>query len=211
MKKSVLLSILFHAILIIGVYAWRSEPKKWNAARTFYQVELVSMAQAMEKAPIKQVAPLSVPKAETPSINVAKQPKKETTPSRKEQKPEAPSKQVSESKVVDQSGTGSSKLTVDIKDFPFSYYLNLLQYRVQENWQPPFQTAEPDEKIIAVVRFRVLRQGRIVDVVLEQSSNRYLYDQAAQRAVYLAAPLPPLPDEFSGEYLTVYIEFEGLW
>jgi TonB family protein len=61
-----------------------------------------------------------------------------------------------------------------------------------------------------VVGFQVLRNGKIVNINIEKSSGRYLFDQAAQRAVYSANPLPPLPDEFGGEHLSVHIEFEGI-
>ena len=86
-----------------------------------------------------------------------------------------------------------------------------MRHRIQENWQPPFQQTNSDDKLVAIVGFRVLKNGQIVDVMLENSSGRFLYDQAAQRAVYAASPLPPLPGDFPGEQLTVHIEFEELW
>ncbi len=58
----------------------------------------------------------------------------------------------------------------------------------------------------AVVGFRVLRDGNVTGITLEAPSNRFLFDQAAQRAIYAMGKLPPLPQEFSGDFLTVHIE-----
>jgi outer membrane biosynthesis protein TonB len=42
---------------------------------------------------------------------------------------------------------------------------------------------------------------------VEQSSGIPLFDRSCQRAVLEAAPLPPLPREYMGEYLGVHFPF----
>lgn len=208
MKNSILISFGLHILLIILLLILPSRPKRWNKSSTIYPVELISMAQIMsvpsvKKEEIKTVPPTEKPKEE--AVNISKTDVKKRT----EVKKELPTESVQ--KPSKPAPVGSSGLKIDTQDFPFAYYLTILQNRIQSNWQPPYQTAAQQEIMSTVVGFQVLRNGKIVNVSVEKSSGRYLFDQAAQRAVYSANPLPPLPDEFNGEFLSVHIEFEGMW
>ena len=208
MKNSVSISFVAHILLFVILLLWRSAPARWNKAATIYPVELVSMAQIMENVSDKKEEIKAVQKPEKPkeeAINISKIPVKKRTETKKES-PTHPVQQPTKP-IASESGG----LKIDAKDFPFAYYLTILQNRVQSNWQPPFQTSTQQEKMSTVIGFQVLRNGKIVNINIEKSSGRYLFDQAAQRAVYSANPLPPLPDEFSGDHLSVHIEFEGIW
>jgi TonB family protein len=208
MKNSVLASFILHILIITFFVVWRSEPKRWTKTSTIYPVELVSMVQIKENRGVKKEEVKTVPKPEKPkeeAINISKAPVKK----RSEEKRESPTEPVQQPTAPTAFGSGGLK--IDTKDFPFAYYLTILQNRVQNNWNPPYQTSTQQEKMSTVVGFQVLRNGKIVNVSVEKSSGRYLYDQAAQRAVYSANPLPPLPDDFNGEFLSVHIEFEGIW
>lgn len=107
----------------------------------------------------------------------------------------------------DSTVSGSNRMNIEIPNFPFAYYLNILKFRIQENWRPPPGRRQRET---AVVKFVVSRQGKISNIVLVKGSGKHHFDQAAQRAVYYADPLPPLPPDFLEEFLTVHIEFEGL-
>lgn len=208
MKNSVLTSFIVHFLLIIIAIFWRSEPKRWTKATSIYPVELVSMIQIKESPVIQKEEMKTVQQSEKPkeeAINISKKAVKKQA----EQKREVPKESAPTPKVPAASESGGLKINTG--DFPFSYYLTILQNRIQNNWQPPYQTSAQQEKMLTVIAFQVLRNGKIANVALEKSSGRFLYDQAAQRAVYSANPLPPLPDEFRGEFLSVHIEFEGMW
>ncbi len=208
MKNSIVISLVAHILTFVILLLWRSAPARWNKAATIYPVELVSMAQIRENVAAKKEEIKAVQKPEKPkeeAINISKTPAKKRT----ETKKETPTEPVQKPAAAAVAETGGLK--IDTKDFPFAYYLTILQNRIQNNWQPPFQTSTQPEKMSTVVGFQVLRNGKIVNINIEKSSGRYLFDQAAQRAVYSANPLPPLPDEFGGEHLSVHIEFEGKW
>lgn len=208
MKNSVFVSFALHILIIIFLLVYPSKPKRWTKTSTIYPVELVSMVQIKENPSVKKEEVKTVSKPEKPkeeAINISNKPVKK----RSEVKKESPAEPVIQPKTPAASESGGLK--IDTKDFPFAYYLTILQNRVQNNWNPPYQTSTQQEKISTIVGFQVLRNGKIVNVSVEKSSGRYLYDQAAQRAVYSANPLPPLPDEFNGEFLSVHIEFEGIW
>ena len=204
MKHSIFLSLILHIVVIAGLQFWRMTPRSTVKTPTIYQIELISAPLVME-----QKANLAETKPEMPAPIVIPKPKKEVVKSQSTEKKEPAKEQLKTSKATENVGT--SQIKIDAKDFPFVYYLNLIRYRIQENWQPPFQAVEQKEKLSAIIGFRILRTGKIVDVKLENSSGRFLFDQATQRAVYSTAKLPPLPDEFIGEYLTVHLEFEGAW
>jgi TonB family protein len=51
------------------------------------------------------------------------------------------------------------------------------------------------------------RDGSIDSPEVEESSGSFLFDQAAKRAVIQASPLPPLPREFTDDYLGVHFSF----
>jgi protein TonB len=89
------------------------------------------------------------------------------------------------------------------ESFPFTYYLNRVLALIESNWfRPP---APPDTR--CRVRCVIDRAGRLLEAGLEQESASAAFDRAALRAVYAAAPLPPLPQGFGGATLTLHLEF----
>ena len=95
-------------------------------------------------------------------------------------------------------GAGSSD-----EAFPFTYYLNRVLAVIESNW---FRPAVPPGSR-CTVRCVIDRSGRLVEAGLEQESPSPAFDRAALRAVYAAAPFPPLPQGFGGSRLTLHLEF----
>jgi protein TonB len=76
---------------------------------------------------------------------------------------------------------------------------------VAQKWRtddvdPRVQTAPP-----VIVTFDILNSGQIRNVRILQASGNRVLDYSAQRAVYDAAPFPPLPQGFERD--TAQIEF----
>ncbi|MDM7926732.1 MAG: TonB family protein [bacterium] len=94
--------------------------------------------------------------------------------------------------------------------FPYSYYLNLIQLRIQENWSPPYRRTGGRESRTAQVGFIIHRDGRVSDVELEAGTEFYLFDQAALRAVMNAGRFPPPPGGMTQDYLKIHVTFEAL-
>jgi TonB family protein len=99
---------------------------------------------------------------------------------------------------------GGNALKLDVVDFPFPHYITRIQYRIENNWEPPFSG---QGQLLATVYFKIIRSGEITEVKLEQSSGDIVFDQAAQRAVYNANPLPPLPEGYGQPTLGVHFDF----
>jgi periplasmic protein TonB len=87
--------------------------------------------------------------------------------------------------------------------FPFSYYLNRVLAVIEGNWFRPPAAAGT----VCQVRCVIDRSGRLAEAGLESASASPAFDRAALRAVYAAAPFPPLPEGFGGTELTLHLEF----
>ncbi len=87
--------------------------------------------------------------------------------------------------------------------FPFTYYLSRFVSVVEGNWfRPP---APSDTR--CRVRCRIDRGGRLLEAGIEEESAVPAFDRAALRAIYASAPFPPLPQDFTGQSLTLHLDF----
>jgi TonB family protein len=89
--------------------------------------------------------------------------------------------------------------------FPYPHYLTLLSDRISSKWFPPPGSASGPR---AVLKFRIMRDGTVSDLAVEQSSGADAIDRSALRAVLAASPLPPLPEGFTWESLGVHFGFD---
>lgn len=87
----------------------------------------------------------------------------------------------------------------DNPDFTYDYYVDRMLGRIREYWvRPPLGGA-----VEAMVHFRILTDGTVVDASIVTSSGYNSFDLAALRAVQSASPLPRLPDSFNHDSLGV--------
>jgi len=90
----------------------------------------------------------------------------------------------------------------------FGNYAMILRQRVAEKWQ----TGDVDARIHslppAIITFDLMRDGSVRNVRVAQSSGNQALDYSAQRAVYDASPLPPLPAAYERNDAAVEFWFE---
>jgi len=98
------------------------------------------------------------------------------------------------------SGSGSY---LDVGDFCCPDYLTTMMDLIRRNWNERQEVAGE-----TVVKFTILRDGRISDVSVTNQSGNALLDLAAQRAVVATRQLPPLPSAFTNPTLTVHLNFQ---
>lgn len=192
-------------------------PEVTTAPATVEEAENESQTVEVEPAPEPENAPddskaITVestetkkeePKVEKPAGNIE--------PKKKDQKPEQP--QITDAPAAEENsgagfGISGDGVRLDVKEFPFSYYLAALRTRIQSNWDPPYQAVRSSISKKALIYFKIQRSGEITNIAVEKSSGDMLFDQAALRAVTLANPLPPLPYDFPERALGVHFEFE---
>ena len=87
-----------------------------------------------------------------------------------------------------------------------SRYLALVQHRISQFWTPTDVQAS-SQSLRVRIKFRLASTGVVSNVAVEQSSGVYYYDQAGQRAVLSAMPLPPFPPDLKEAWLDVHISF----
>jgi protein TonB len=93
---------------------------------------------------------------------------------------------------------------IDTPGFDCTDYCAAFLRKIETQWVPPPVTQDAAR---AVVAFTIRQNGAVDSVVLEVSSGNFYFDQAAQRAILLAAPLPPLPRTFLDPSLRVHLTF----
>ncbi|HTN42796.1 MAG TPA: energy transducer TonB [Nitrospiria bacterium] len=233
-RKMLILSTLFHATVAAVLLAFALSRSTHPFSPHAYQVDLVTLPQpsAAPPAPVKEIPaappppaqkPPSVrvnpaakkspvqppPKAIKPAATVpppARAPRKspEAAP-QKETAPAAPNAAASEN-VSAIAPAAKLQTKIEIPDFKFPYYTDMIQRKIELYWSPPplETTADATE---AVVGFVLFSTGKVGDPRIEKSSGNAYFDQAALRAVYLANPLPPFPQGFRDPSMTVHFRF----
>jgi outer membrane biosynthesis protein TonB len=99
--------------------------------------------------------------------------------------------------------------SLDTYDWDFAPYMSQLGKKIQRNIYPP--PAFTHMGIIsgrATVRFRVSRDGTLLDMELIGYEGHKSLMEASVRAVQLSAPFRALPDDFPKDYLAVTAQFE---
>jgi TonB family protein len=92
----------------------------------------------------------------------------------------------------------------------FGPYMKRLHYTVQNHWDPLIpESALPPvmKKGVVIIEFSISKDGRVNGMKLVASSGDVALDRAAWGAITDAIPLPQLPTQFAGEYLTIRARF----
>ncbi|MCM8830156.1 MAG: TonB family protein [Candidatus Omnitrophica bacterium] len=84
------------------------------------------------------------------------------------------------------------------------WYLSTLHKKIKENWK----TDNIIGQRIAIVSFRVYRDGRIENISLEKSSGNTRFDRSVMEAVISTKQVPPFPAEITHNYLDIIIDFK---
>jgi TonB family protein len=94
-----------------------------------------------------------------------------------------------------------------IGGFPYAYYVEALRSRISSSWYSALVSPGLRGRFVAVVYFKISRNGQIQDLKLEEKSGINALDLSALRAIENAAPFPPLPNDYAYTYLGVHFEF----
>jgi TonB family protein len=101
------------------------------------------------------------------------------------------------------AGAGGVQILSDTQGVDFNSWLHRWYYETEHTWDPliPDEVNAPILKSGAVqIRFKVLPNGQVTDMVLEGRSGDTGLDRAAWGAI-TGSSYPPLPREFHGPYL----------
>lgn len=214
MRASVLGSGLVHVGLLVVLFHVRAPVSMVVPGPETVQVALVDAANLTPSAPPRVETPPPEPRltevkpVEDTGVKLQPDPPRK----KKVEKPREEVAPVVESPALPSAPVGSSGLrgavSVDARDFEFTYYLVLVRNRIASNWAPPAGLATGGRRVRTVVGFRIGRAGTLSAVRMDEGSGMEFFDRSALRAVVLSDPLPPLPLGFPASELGVHFGFE---
>lgn len=86
----------------------------------------------------------------------------------------------------------------------FDSYMRELDRRVKMNWDKPAYATAGE----TVLKFSVLKNGNIENLVVFKSSGDEVLDNTCVSAIELSVPFRPLPSEYKGASLDVQMTFD---
>lgn len=110
------------------------------------------------------------------------------------------------SKLIENNGNPIVKRNITINSITkpsvdFAPYMKEINKRIKSNWHPP----KIYKNKLVILRFKVLKDGKVNSIEVLKSSNIDAMDLAAQRAIEASAPFPPFP--FSSTEESIDMEF----
>ncbi len=106
-------------------------------------------------------------------------------------------------------GEGAAALGKDgrgggvVKGFEFLVYRNRMLYLIKDQWTWVGKLTDLE----VTVRFGILENGEVIGLRVVQGSGDSSYDDSVLRAMRKAAPLPPPPDNYRKDFMSVELTF----
>jgi TonB family protein len=88
----------------------------------------------------------------------------------------------------------------------FGDYVNLMRNAISSHWNTADVRALPTQRV--AITFTIARNGAVSDVRVSRTSNNFLLDTSAQRAVLDSNPLPAFPPQVPRNQATVELWFQ---
>jgi TonB family protein len=85
-----------------------------------------------------------------------------------------------------------------------NWYISIIKKKIEENWS----FKEYVGKLSSIVSFRIYREGKIENIIIEKSSGYKKFDKSIVDAILSVKNWPPFPEEIKDRYLDIIIEFE---
>jgi protein TonB len=96
-------------------------------------------------------------------------------------------------------------------DFAGRYpaYVEAIRRRISQNWVQSSidPAARASRTIHATATFTINKDGSVRDIRITSTSGNSSFDTSGLRALYDSNPMPPLPADYSGSYVSVTFDF----
>ncbi len=179
--------------------------------RTIQELQKVDLKKTIEpirppatKTP-EMIEPTKAPPKKTPTTKVEAKDPKSTRPTKGAEIQKGFSIADSKNKGLgfgQSSGAGGEGGFLEVADFCCPQYLATMRTAIMANW-----SSQQGAAGLTHMRFVIQRDGRIVDITVEQTSGVAALDLFARRALMLTK-LPPLPLDYPEGALAVHLFFE---
>ena len=227
MRRSLLMSLVVHAVLLLAVSLIARPHFRVPKPLTALPIDFVAVAAPAPALVERQrpPEPSQRPDAVPDPLKPKPKPKKiEPEPPKKEPekkpvdkpKPQrdlpkvgsADTTQVLQSELPQVGNLkGAMQLRVEGAPLPYAYYLAGVQRKIASHWEPPAGIATSQGEVAAIVWFRIERNGSVQTNYVEEPSGMNIFDLSALRALEHAMPFPPLPPEYTGDHLIIHLRF----
>jgi TonB family protein len=178
-----------------------------------------TIQQVVPVEPKKPVEPVRPPSAKTPEmVEPTKAPPRKTTPNQVEAKDPRSTRPTKGAEIQKgpsvaetgakgmgfglSSGGGGAGGYLEVANFCCPEYLGTMAANVKSNWNSQQGAVGRTH-----LRFVIQKDGRIVDITVEESSGVETMDMYARRALILTK-LPPLPSAYTEPALAVHMYFD---
>jgi TonB family protein len=98
------------------------------------------------------------------------------------------------------SGTGGAGGR--LIDPALARYLVMIREKIETNWNIPFMSSQK-KNLETKATIKVRKDGRIVDIDIDQRSGNRVFDESVVRVLRMVDPLPPLPSSVAEDPLEV--------
>jgi TonB family protein len=105
---------------------------------------------------------------------------------------------------------GDVEILSDTQGVNFGPYLNRVVFRIKVNWYnviPAIARPPVMKKGTVIIRFSILKDGRIAGMIIQKPSGDTDLDRAAWGGITASDPFDALPAQFAGPYLNLRIRF----
>ena len=98
-------------------------------------------------------------------------------------------------------------ISLDTQDSTYTPYTKVLKERIYNKWTyPPLARENLIEGSLVIV-FRLDREGNLVDIKIEESSEHEILDTYALKAIESANPFPHFPETITVHFLNINASF----
>ena len=223
LSNTLIISLAIHiAVLSSSAFIQTSSTPRITFGPT-YSVQLVnapasysdasqtsSLNKDIMKADSRDHAPVLKKSTDAPSKIPIK--RLDTSPSKASQVDQAldrlRKKTATEPSASSQTGFGQDRQQLASGNSALNDYYRVIWSRIKSQWALP-PGILPKGTVETVVHVRILRNGALMDIGIENRSGNAYFDDSALRAVKKANPLPPLPEWFRESSLDVGIRFHS--
>jgi colicin import membrane protein len=231
MNGMILISLLFHAVVLLLLFFTPSFPSPKLTFGPVYTVSLVNFSGNMperksEKAASKEL--MEAARSETvqkkrlepepviPIRSLESRRKQDQALERAMEEirkraaataaaPKTPEPISPEAKVAPASQPSAGDTDMNAK---MRAYYAMIWSRIKGKWALP-QGILPGEQLETVIDVTILRSGAVMEMNFEKRSGNRYFDESAQKAIRKAGPFPPFPPWISEGSLGVGIRFHS--
>ncbi len=103
--------------------------------------------------------------------------------------------------------TKEATISLDTKDSTYHPYTKVIKKKILNNWIYPLSARQKFIQGDLLIVFRLDREGNLIDCNIASSSGHEILDTHALKAIELANPFPPFPENITVQFLNINASF----